>query len=222
MSLENITLRKVLKLMYLPEPGLTSALRRDILEDRDRERGGGGGGGDFYGPFWKDAKDHAFGNTDLHETTRGRIAGNDRRANLYPRLRDGFLLWWNEGRRWTNAPFVPIDVPRARFPVPRLATTIKVDCILAVRDGRDDDHFVYPYWFPEPALGEEAARLGLWLLTQALPQTPAGEIRILDVIRGRTYSVERPEFAGDEAALFRRRFNALAARRQVLRDEYLH
>lgn len=222
MSLQSITLRKLLKIMYLTGPRLISALRTDIREDRDRESGNTDGGGDFYGPFWKNAKDHVFGETDLHDTTKERIESNDRRTNLYPQLRDGFLLWWNERRRWTNAPFQPIDVPKARYPVPGLDTTIKIDCVLAVRDGRGDDHHLYPYWFPQPALSEEAARLGLWVLGQALPTVPADQLRILDVIRGQTYSLERNPLTGREADLFAQRYRAAAQLRQSLRDEYSH
>lgn len=222
MSLQSINLRKLLKLMFLQGPRLVTALRTDIREDRDRESGSAEGGGDFYGPFWKDAKDHVFGDTDLRDTTRIRIEGNDKRANLYPQLRDGFLLWWDERRRWTNAPFQRVDVPKSRFQVPGLDTTVKVDCMLAVRDGRGDDYYVYPYWFPQPELSVEAARLGLWLLGQALPRIPAGELRILDTIRGRTYALDRTPLLGNEAAVFARRYTAIAELRRALRDEYDH
>ena len=100
MSMRRVHLRKLLKIIYLPEVPRRSALRADIREDRARAAdGGGGGGGDFYGPFWSDAKRHVFGVHDLHAATNGRIAGNCRRQNLYPQLRDGFLLWWDRRRR---------------------------------------------------------------------------------------------------------------------------
>jgi hypothetical protein len=222
MSLELINLRKLLKLMYLDQRALTSELRMDIREERDRERGIPLGGGDFYGPFWRDAKDHVFGLSDLHDTTADRISGNDRRRNLYPRLRDGFLLWWNERRRWTNAPFEPIDTPTTRYRVPGIATTVKIDSVLAVQDGRGDDHYVYPYWFADPAINGEAARVGLWLLSQALPQILPEEIRLLDVIRGQTFSIDRDVLTGEEAAIFAAHFDRLSQRRRQLRDEYDH
>lgn len=222
MSLEIINLRKLLKLMYLDQRALTSALRDDIREDRDRERGLAGGGGDFYGPFWKDAKDHVFGWADLHASTHQRIQDNDRRKNLYPQLRDGFLVWWNERRRWTNAPFEPIDTPRTRYRVPGVNTTVKIDCILSVQDGRGDDHYVYPYWFPQPPLGDEAARVALWLLMQALPQVDPEEFRVLDVIRGQTFALDRNQLKGDEAVIFARHFARLTQYRDHLRAEYDH
>jgi hypothetical protein len=220
MTLQVINLRKLLKLFYLDQQSLTSALRDDIREERDRERGVESGGGDFYSPFWSDAKNHAFGLSDLHDTTAARIADNERRRGLYPQLRDGFLLWWNQRRRWTNAPFEPIEVPRTRYRVPDVDTTVKLDCILAVQDGRGDDHYVYPYWFPAPAISEEAARLGLWVLSQAFPRMHVDELRLLDVLRGQTFSLERPPLAGDEKELFARHFARVSQRREQLRREY--
>lgn len=220
MSLEIINLRKLLKLMYFDPRALTGALRGDIREDRDRERGLLGGGGDFYGPFWKDAKDHVFGWSDLGDTTSQRIEDNERRRNLYPQLRDGFLLWWNERRRWTNAPFEPIDTPKIRYRVPDLNVTVKVDCVLSVQDGRGDDHYVYPYWFPVPPLSDEAARVALWLLSQALPQIDPNELRVLDVIRGQTFALDRNPLSGDEAQIFSRNFLRLMQRREQLLAEY--
>ncbi len=220
MSLRLIHLRKLLKILYLdPQPRVT-ALRTDIREDIAREGGTPGAGGDFYGPFWRDAKDHVFGFSDLRDMTRVRIESNPARANLYPRLRDGFLLWWDERRRWTNEPFRQADSLKTRFPFPGLDATVKVANILAVRDARDEDHFVYPYWFPQPSLSDEAARIGLWLLREALPNVQPGELRILDVIRGQTFSIDRNPLAGDEEEIFRRRYHAALAQWDALRREY--
>ncbi len=208
--------------MFLSQRELITALRNDIREERDRERGLSGGGGDFYVPFWRDAKDHVFGWSDLHEATKQRIEDNARRENLYPRLRDGFLLWWNERRRWTNAPFEPIDTPRIRYNVPGLNTVVKIDSVLSVRDGRGEDHYVYPYWFADPALSEEAARIGLWLLVQSLPHIEAQELRILDVFRGATFSLDRNPLIGNEAELLSNHFIRIEALRWRLREEYSH
>jgi len=199
-------------------------LRNDIRDDLARERGedgdGDGGGGDFYGPFWRDAKDHVYGYTDLHVTTVGRIASNPGRRNLYPQLRDGFLLWWNERRRWTNAPFEPIAPPKIHFPVPGTDTVIKVANTLGVRDGRGDDHFVYPYWFPVPSISDEAARVGLWTLSQALPRIDPQELRILDVIQGQTFALDRSRLQGNEREIFLARYRAAVADWTRLRAEY--
>lgn len=220
MSLRLIHLRKLLKLIYLEGQPRISALRADIREEIAREGGAPGAGGDFYGPFWRDAKDHVFGFSDLREMTRARIASNPGRANLYPRLRDGFLLWWNERRRWTNEPFRQADSMKTRFPFPGLDAVVKVDNILSVRDARDEDHFVYPYWFPQPTMADEAGRLGLWLLREALPNVQAEELRILDVIRGQTFSLDRNPLTGEEERLFRRRYQAALIQWETLRREY--
>lgn len=220
MSIRSIHLRKLLKILYLPQNRRISALRADIREDLARERDGPGAGGDFYGPFWRDAKDHVFGYSDLRDTTRTRIDSNDRRANLYPQLRDGFLLWWDRRRRWTNEPFRPAEPLRTLYRLDDLNAVVKVANILSVRDGRDEDHFVYPYWFPEPVLGEEAARLGLWLLGDALPQIRSDELRILDVIRGQTFSIDRNSLHGDERNVLRARYRTLILQWEELRREY--
>ncbi|WP_404334674.1 hypothetical protein AB2M62_13940 [Sphingomonas sp. MMS12-HWE2-04] len=221
MSLQNIHLRKILKIMYLEGGARIAALRADIREEIAREEGRAGeGGGDFYGPFWRDAKDHVFGATDLHEQTRIRIQGNPGRANLYGQLRDGFLLWWDERRRWTNEPFRPADAMKTVCRVAGVDADIKVANILSVRDGRDEDHFVYPYWFPDPQLSEEAARLGLWLLCEAFRTVDRAELRLLDVIRGRTFSLDRNSLQGDEPTIFHRRHAAALAQWNELRREY--
>ena len=220
MALDNIHLRKLLKILFLDPNQRQSELRKDIREELVREAGRESGGGDFHVPFWADAKSHIFGNADLHISVAARIAANERKARLYPMLRDGFLLWWNERRRWTNEPFRQGEFLKTRFLFPGLDATVKVDGILSVRDGRDEAHVVYPYFSEKPELSEHAARLGLWLLTNALPSIPSHEIRILDVIRGRTFSIDRLPLNGSEETDFRQRYAAALEARARLRAEY--
>ncbi|WP_067733141.1 hypothetical protein [Novosphingobium naphthalenivorans] len=220
MALNNIHLRKLLKILYLPANQRRSELRKDIRDERDRLAGGGAGGGDFYAPFWSDAKRHVFGRLDLLDAVDDRIAVNGRRDNLYPLLRDGFLTWWNERRRWTNEPFAPGRSLRSRFLFPALEATVKVDNILAVRDGLDTEHAIYPYFAPSPELSDEAARLGLWLLTQTFPEISPQEFRILDVIRGRTFSLDRHPLHGNEEVIFSRRYSQALNERAILEREY--
>ena len=197
MALENIHLRKLLKLMYLEPNTRRSALRTDIREDLRREAGEDGGGGDFYSPFWADAKAHVFGGPDLRVSTAERIAANARRSNLYPQLRDGFLSWWDERRRWTNLPFNPGRKLKARFKFPGFDAVVKIDNILTVVDGKGDEHVVYSYFAPEPALSADAARLGLWVLTHSFPTVPPSELRILARIRCHTFSIDRTPLTRD-------------------------
>lgn len=209
MSLQTINLRKILKIIYLPQNKRTSAIRTDIRADIAKARGFLDGGGDFYGPFWKDAKGHVFNEVDLKEQARLRIEANPNRTNLYPRLCDGFLLWWDERRRWTNQPFMPADPLKATCRLPGIDAVIKFTNILSVRDGNADDHFVYPYWFPDPAISEEAARIALWALCQAFPTVNPSELRLLDVMRGQTFSIDRNALQGNEEAIFPCDFNRL-------------
>jgi len=97
---------------------------------------------------------------------------------------------------------------------------VKVDSILSVRDGLDVERAVYPYFAPAPALSEKAARLGLWLLTRALPDVPSDEFRILDVIRGRTFSLDRYPLSGNEEAIFRSLYTELLEKHDKLKAEY--
>lgn len=218
--LERIHLRKLLKILFLEPRKYDSEIRKDIREDLAREAGRETSGGDFHVPFWSDVKNHVFEHADLHASVERRIANSAQRANLYPRLRDGFLLWWNERRRWTNRPFTQGRSLKKHFSFPGLVATVKVDNILSVRDGLNAERAVYPYFSLEPVLSEQAARLGLWLLIRALPDIPPDEFRILDVIRGRTFSLDQNPLHGDEEEDFRRRYAALLRRRDVLRRDY--
>lgn len=220
MAIERIHLRKLIKILFL-EPGpRRTAIRADIREDIAREAGQESSGGDFYAPFWSDAKRHVFGDIDLREAVEERIRANWRRTNLYPKLRDGFLLWWNQRRRWTNEPFRTGQPIKVQFPFPGLEAVVKIDNILSVKDGLNTERAVYPYFALDPELSEEAARWSLWLLTRALPHIPADEFRILDVIRGRTFSLDRTPLIGDEEDRFRLRYAEILRQRDRLREEY--
>lgn len=220
MSLRSIHLRKLLMIMFMDESKRRAAIRSDIRDEVAKESGETGNGGDFYGPFWFDAKSHVFGIADLHQCVSDRIEANANRSNLYPLLRDGFLLWFNERRRWTNEPFHPGTALKTQFFFDDLQAAVKIDSILSVRDGHNEEHFVYPYFSPVPALSEHAARLGLWLLCSALPDVPATELRILDVIRGRTFSIDRNPLIGDEETEFHDRYRSLLRQWDELRREY--
>jgi hypothetical protein len=198
----------------------TSMLRVDIREEIARESGENAGGGDFYAPFWYDAKQHVLGRQDLHDATRDRIGNNERRSNLYPRLRDGFLLWWNERRRWTNEPFQEALSPKARMFFDSLSAVVKIENVLAVSDGDNVQHYIYPYFSPNPMLTDESARLALWVLTKSLSSVDPDEVRILDVIRGSTFSLDRNPLQGDEERIFNRRYAALINEWNGLWEEY--
>lgn len=217
MPLESISLRKLLKIGFSAPNRRRGALRNIIRDDRARAAGLAGEGGDFYGPFWADARAHVFGTEDLHESTTGRMAGNRNRQRLYPLLRDGFLGWWNAYRRRTNEPFQLGPSQRTRYEVPDLAAAVKVDSILSITDGLGGHHYVYPYFAEAPAVSEEAARLGLWVLGRALPNVPPEQFRLLDVFRGRAFSITETPLQGDEEQRFHRMYAGLIQERNGLR-----
>lgn len=175
-------------------------------------------GDDFYGAFWADAREHVFGGQDLHEATNGRMADSRNRRRLYPLLRDGFLGWWNAYRRRTNEPFQLGPPLRTRFEFLDLAAMVKVDSILSITDGLGGHHYVYPYFAEAPELSEDAARLGLWLLSRALPDVPADRFRLLDVFRARAFSIGQNPLQGDEEQRFSRLYAGLIQERNGLRD----
>lgn len=209
MTVRTISLSKLLKLFYAPNQTRRKILREGLRADARRSEGDTSGGGDFYVSFWSDAKNHVLNNADLRAATELRIQASAQRRNLYPLLADGFLVWWDERRRWTNAPYIEAQHISARTEFPSLEATVKTESLMSVRDGRNEDHHVYPYFAMDPVLGEEAARLGLWVLDQAFPETPTEQLRILDVFRGASFAVDRSPFQGNEQDLFESRYRSL-------------
>jgi hypothetical protein len=66
MALDNIHLRKLLRILFMEANSRRAALRGDIREEIAREElGGSSGGGDFYGHFWFDAKSYVFGMDEI-------------------------------------------------------------------------------------------------------------------------------------------------------------
>ncbi len=220
MALEIIHLRKLLAIFFMDDKHQQKVIRAELRREIAHKAGEVVSGGDFYAPFWSDARAHVFGEGDLYSMVEARLESNERRRNLYPRLRDGFLLWWNTRRRWTNEPFYPGRPLTAHYQFPDINATVKVDSILSVRDGLNVERAVYPYFAPEPELSEDAACLGLWLLTQALPKIPPDEFRILDVIRGRTFSIDRYPLRGNEDTVFRDMYIRLLEKYEKLKIEY--
>jgi hypothetical protein len=206
--------------MFLDDKSRVPALRADIRDDLRKQDEPNGGGMDFYGPFWADAKAHAFGEKDLTASTNIRIQSNWRRKNLYPLLATGFLTWWEERRRWTNAPLKPGPKIGSKLQIPSLDAVVKIDNFLVVVDDDAREFIVYHYCFPDPALTSEAARLGLWAMSEVFPDKPLENFRILDVIRSQTFSMENISLGGDEEIEFQARYAKLVAQRDELRKEY--
>jgi hypothetical protein len=217
-SLEKINLNTAVRLIFSPTNRQTSELRSDIRREIAKAEGAEGGP-DFYGPFWGDAKAHAVGLADLHDCVVGRIERNPGRKRLYEALRDGFLLWWNKRRRWTNEPFEPIAAPKTIIALDA-DTELKIQNLLAVKDAAGTAHFVYPYFSEHAPLAERGARLILWGLTSAFPDIDPAELRVLDVMVGRTFSIDKTPLSGREKADFKALMVALKQRRARLAEEY--
>ena len=221
MSYELVGLGKLLVAMYADKAQRVSLLRRDIRSELKKANGSSTTkGGDFYGPFWADAKRHVAGDLDLRLVTVARIASNDGRERLYNMLRDGFLLWWEERRRLRNVPFRVIeDNVRARYTVPHIGV-VKVDNTMSITVGDDGHRILYPYFCEDPALSDEAARLGLWVMSQCIRGYALEDMRLLDVIKGRSFSVLDTPLVGDEELIFLSRYEQLLDEWRVLRAEY--
>ncbi|MEL1250667.1 hypothetical protein [Aurantiacibacter gilvus] len=220
MSIYKINLRKLIRMFFAPENLKVSLLRGDIRSEIAKAAGYETGGGDFYVPFWRDAKDHTANHTDLFRSVDSRIESNERRENLYPRLRDGFLLWWNERRRWTNEPFEEIPSPKGALYFEELGAAVKIENFLALRGSEGDLHFVYPYFSPNPELSEEGARLALWAIKEANLGIDDECIRVLDVMRGRSFSFAGLEFTGNERHEFIEKYQFLISDWESLWSEY--
>lgn len=204
MSVLDIPLRKALQLFYANEPLRRSVLKEDIRLDRRKEAGGTRSqGGDFYLPFWSDVKKHISGDGDLAQMTVDRIASNRNFKRLYPLLKDGVLELLNAKLRWSNEPveILPQTV-HGNLNVEELGATVRIRDALHARVREKYTRVVYPYFSEEPALSEEAGRLGLWAMQQALPNLDPSDMRIIDPLRRAFFSPETTPLRGDENAVF--------------------
>ena len=84
MGLDRIHLRKLMKLLMMKDTIRATAIRADARETMKRLDEGPSPGGDFHVPFWRDAKDHAAGRSDLRDSTLMQIERNWRRKKLSP------------------------------------------------------------------------------------------------------------------------------------------
>lgn len=210
MTIDLINLGKLLKFSMLNPEGTERALRREAYDDRRRLEAPGEGGGDFHAPFWSDAKAHVISGLDLHEATDDRIVRNYRRARLYPLLRDQFIEWWQEFQRSTNETLMPLEESvHARKVFDGLGVTVKVDNLLAFQLGEGRHRLIYPYFSEAPALTDRWARIGLWLMSEALPAYSSEDMVLLDVHRARSFSVRSVSFTGGEEADFSSRMMQL-------------
>lgn len=222
MSLQSIHLRKLLRLFYAPSNLRVRILRNDIRSELRKAAGLDSGGGDFHVPFWSDAKDHVFGASDLRDQVALRIASNKGRQRLYTAMSDGFLGWWNEKRRWRNEPLRLLNIPaKAQLQIEDVGGVVKIENIMGLESGPEFNRLIYPYFSEEPSLPEEGGRLGLWAMREALPTAyDVDDMRVLDILRSRTFTARDHKLVGNEGEVFLRRYQQLIADWTRLREEY--
>ena len=220
MSIEVIHLRNLMRLILADRRLETRLLRTNIRDELSRAEEGNEGGMDFYSPFWADAKSHVRRTANLRTETERRVAASAQRRRLYPLLTAGFLAWWEERRRRRNEPFTILERSvRGRCTLDGLGV-VKVENNLSFQIGDDGLRIVYPYFSDEPAITADLARQGLWLMAQALPNFDIADMRILDVIRGTSFSIEECIQTGTEEADLRAQYDQLWTRWRELRTEY--
>lgn len=222
MTIKVINLNKLLKLCSLPENLLISELRDDLRTERDKLRGKKKqGGGHFHYPWWDAAKDHAIGLCDLSEQTELLVEISSRRKRLYPLLTEGFLGWLDRLSRSTNQTISwSEEKVHTHYVVPGMELTVKVDNLLALKLGLESHKLVYPYFTEDPVLTDRWARVGLWLMGNALSEYDRAGMEILDVLRGRSFSGASLFLKGDEEAIFERRYADILKRWEELKPEY--
>jgi hypothetical protein len=221
MTIEKIGLSKLLKILGAQDALKISLVRSDLREERDKYLGIDSDPRDFYSPFWADAKAHVAGKCDLRIATQTRIEDNDRRANLYPRLRDGFLEWLELERRSTNYDLVPAEQNfHTRFEFPELHLLLKIDNVMGIRREPGEVRLIYPYFCKEHALTLKWGRVGLWLMSKGFSQFDISEMEILDVMRGRSFSGNTTSLRGIEERTFTESFRELRNNWLRLRTEY--
>lgn len=221
MSVLDIPLRKALQMFYAPPQLKRSILKEDIRLDRKKEAGGSRSqGGDFHAPFWSDVKKHIAGDGDLAELTDDRIKSNKSYKRLYPLLKDGVLDLLRAKLRWSNelVEIIPQSV-HGHLRIEELSGTIRIRDALQARVRGEYTRVVYPYFSEEPALSEEAGRLGLWVMQRALINLDADDMRIIDPLRKTFFSPRTTPLQGDEETVLRERYRSLIDEWERLKRE---
>lgn len=222
MSFDKIHLRKLLKAFGSADGKLISLLREDIRQEikKDKEEGIVAGG-DFHSPFWSDAKNFVTEGADLKQLTNDRIAANPMRKRLYPKLYNGFMLWWNNKKRFSNEEIKTFPSPlKKRYEPSGISIEIKVENLLGLLVKGNEKRFIYPYFAEEPLLTDQYARLGLWLIGEAFPEYELEYFRIFDVIRSKSFSIEDYPLQGTEERDFRFSIERVLKMREDLYAEY--
>ena len=108
---------------------------------------------------------------------------------------------------------------KAQYPFANLGI-VKVENLLALKVDGHFNRIIYPYFSEEPVLPPEGARLGLWLLKQALPKYSLEDFRMLDLLRSKSVGTVEFPFVGNEGDLFLQKYQTVSAEWKKLRKEY--
>jgi hypothetical protein len=221
MSIRDIGLGRLLKFLASDEKSTISLLRGELRSERRKELEASSGGGDFYVPFWADAKAHVSQGLDLEVLTRLRIAELKQRKVLYTLLTERFLEWFDDVKRGSNSLIGLADAEaHTRHAVPGFDLVIRVENNLVLDVGFGHLRIVAPYFAKSPRLTPTWARVGLWLMSEALADFDITEMEILDVLAGRSYEGRSLALKGDEQAIFEARYTELLAIWLELRPYY--
>jgi hypothetical protein len=206
MSLHKVHLRKLLKLFSLSDKELNAEIRKDVTAYIRKMKGAETGGGDFHKPFWRDAKHHLAGYSNLKEEVKLRVEENGYRKRLYPLLSDGFLDWAD--KQWKDTHIEVRAGIKGTYTAEDIGAIVKVDNILPVKSKGQETAFFYPYFSEDPILSDDAARLGLWVLHTALNE-PLETLNILDILRSKPFSVQTNPLNGKEEAFLLYRYGEI-------------
>jgi hypothetical protein len=126
---------------------------------------------------------------------------------------------WNERMRWRNEPFefVPEGI-RAQLKFDDLGLLLKIENTVLVKVWDGSYRVIYPYFSEMPPLPDEGARLGFWVLGQALPSYRVQDFRIVDMLRRAYFRPVDIKMMGDEEMLFGQRYRELRKIWLKLRD----
>ncbi len=118
-------------------------------------------------------------------------------------LAERFEEWWQTFEGTMNERLTPLsESVHAWHDFDELGVTIKVDNLLAFQIDRERHRLIYPYFSEEPILSERWGRVALWIMSQALEGYRVEDMVILDVQRGRSFSIREVDLVGDEEQIF--------------------
>ena len=100
---------------------------------------------------------------------------------------------------------------KAQYKFDEIGCIVKIENLIALSISDETNKIIYPYFSEKPALENEGARIGLWLLGEALGPYIVGDMRMLDVLRGKSYATIDLPLQGNERQIFIERYREALA-----------